>query len=429
MEEGSSQVRSAISVPTEILYEDNKIKWGYTIEPSKPRFQHFKLALNEKRGHEVSFISMTYPDKLQKSPGLNKKAKEMTTDFFKKLHEHIQVYLERKYGQGLLRSTPIQYILTVPAVWSASAKEVTKACAKAAGFGDRVESIIEPEAAVTHAVTVLPGELNIGDTFVVCDAGGGTVDLISYGREEKAPGKPIKISETVRGNGDLCGSSFINNHFREFFIARFEGSDGYGQDTLEEALIAFESLKYTFTGEGDKFYIPVFGLPDNASKSIKRGRLALTSAEMKSFFSHVVTMTTTLVKAQIDMNSSLVSKVLLVGGFGQSEYLKRCIQEVVGPDIDVIQPPGGREAIARGAVIQGFAMTSLKASRVDVKRRIARLSLGIEANVPFQERRHKETLQDESITRSCSSTNGNTDSGTIILERTGFRSWTGSSRE
>ena len=221
VDQGSSQFKSAIAVPTEILHEGIKVHWGFQIDSSKPRFQRFKLDLNEKRGHQASYISITYPDRLEKSPSLIKQATELTIDFLKKLYSHIQLYLENKYSRGLLNTTPIQYILTVPAVWSETAKQLTKDCARAAGFGDSIHLIIEPEAAVTHAITVLPSELKIGDTFVCCDAGGGTVDLISYVLEEKTPGKPIKVSEAVRGNGDLCGSTFINNQFREFFLDRF----------------------------------------------------------------------------------------------------------------------------------------------------------------------------------------------------------------
>ena len=40
--------------------------------------------------------------------------------------------------------------------------------------------------------------LAIGDAFVVCDAGGGTVDLISY---EIVGLKPFELKELVKANG------------------------------------------------------------------------------------------------------------------------------------------------------------------------------------------------------------------------------------
>lgn len=42
-----------------------------------------------------------------------------------------------------------------------------------------VTLIKEPEAAALHTLHDLTFSLRAGDAFVICDAGGGTVDLIS----------------------------------------------------------------------------------------------------------------------------------------------------------------------------------------------------------------------------------------------------------
>lgn len=76
----------------------------------------------------------------------------------------------------ILRATPREYILTIPAVWSDLAKQKTKICAEAAGMGsgDRLHVISEPEAAAICVLEDLdPHFINVGDTFLVCDAGGG----------------------------------------------------------------------------------------------------------------------------------------------------------------------------------------------------------------------------------------------------------------
>lgn len=49
------------------------------------------------------------------------------------------------------------------------------------GRGDLLQIVSEPEAAATYALDAMnPHVIKVGDTFVLCDAGGGTVDLISY---------------------------------------------------------------------------------------------------------------------------------------------------------------------------------------------------------------------------------------------------------
>ena len=76
----------------------------------------------------------------------------------------------------MLRTTPREYVITVPAVWSEKAKAKTLSCAERAGMGsgDNLHMITEPEAAAIYALdNIAPMELKEGDTFVLCDAGGG----------------------------------------------------------------------------------------------------------------------------------------------------------------------------------------------------------------------------------------------------------------
>ena len=59
-----------------------------------------------------------------------------------------------------------------------------------------------------------PHGIKVGDTFMLCDAGGGTVDLITY---TVAALKPrLKITEASTGSGSLCGSSYLNKRFQSF---------------------------------------------------------------------------------------------------------------------------------------------------------------------------------------------------------------------
>ena len=42
------------------------------------------------------------------------------------------------------------------------------------GKGDRLQIISEPEAAAVYALDAMdPHDIQVGDTFVLCDAGGG----------------------------------------------------------------------------------------------------------------------------------------------------------------------------------------------------------------------------------------------------------------
>lgn len=83
-----------------------------------------------------------------------------------------------------------QVILTVPASFDASARELTREAALAAGLPDSLVLLEEPQAAV-YAWLASTGErwrklLKVGETLLVCDIGGGTTDLSLVGVAEES---------------------------------------------------------------------------------------------------------------------------------------------------------------------------------------------------------------------------------------------------
>jgi hypothetical protein len=55
------------------------------------------------------------------------------------------------------------------------------------------------------------------DNFIICDAGGGTVDLITY---RVAKSDPLELVGSVPGTGDVCGSIFLNRKFEAYLEQR-----------------------------------------------------------------------------------------------------------------------------------------------------------------------------------------------------------------
>lgn len=77
----------------------------------------------------------------------------------------------------MIERTEIEWILTVPAVWSDTAKDATLQAAQMAGFGrsSKLTLVTEPEAAAIYAFKVLEDfTLRVGDHHIICDCGGGT---------------------------------------------------------------------------------------------------------------------------------------------------------------------------------------------------------------------------------------------------------------
>ncbi len=105
------------------------------------------------------------------------------------------------------------------------------------GAGGALHVISEPEAAALYTLDVLdPHGLKIGDTFMLCDAGGGTVDLITY---KVSSLKPIlKFAEASPGSGSLCGASYLNRGFREYLEEKLGNEPGWDEEVLEEVRLA-----------------------------------------------------------------------------------------------------------------------------------------------------------------------------------------------
>lgn len=122
----------------------------------------------------------------------------------------------------------IRYVLTVPAMWSASAKETMAQASIDAGIITKDELhnlliITEPEAAALYCDKLYSKFIRNPDSpedvsnFVVCDAGGGTVDLVTFQLNFTEDKKPI-IYQVGEGSGDTCGSSYLDSKFKTYLL-------------------------------------------------------------------------------------------------------------------------------------------------------------------------------------------------------------------
>lgn len=98
-------------------------------------------------------------------------------------------------------------VLTVPASFDASARELTREAAITAGLPDSLVLLEEPQAAV-YAWLADRGErwrreLKVGDTLLVCDVGGGTTDLTLIGVTDE--GGELSLRRIAVGNHILVG--------------------------------------------------------------------------------------------------------------------------------------------------------------------------------------------------------------------------------
>ncbi|KAK4937981.1 hypothetical protein LTR10_021470 [Elasticomyces elasticus] len=390
-DEGSLEGQTSEKVPTELCNDGQDWKWGFEIPDNQPRHQWFKLGLDPNhKNQELSLLAIDHPDEKALPPAYGNEPNEvrLTTEYLTKLRSHTIRMLRRKLGNALVDTTKVRFTITVPAIWDDAAKARTQQCATDAGMGREISIISEPEAAVIYALDAMdPHSLNVGDCFVLCDAGGGTVDLISYSIVSKTP--TVQVRETVIGTGGACGSIFLNRIFKRYLEENLGDMDGFGDDTLEDALAEFEStLKRKFTGDEEKVVIRVPGLADDPAKGVRRQKLTIKGTVLKDLFKPVMTAITILIKGQLQQCKD-AKAVILVGGFGQSPYLRKCIGKVIGGNIEIMQPAYGWTAVVRGALIKSLHDAAPGAARIGITTRRARRAYGLEVGRPYLAAKHR----------------------------------------
>ncbi|KAF3286593.1 hypothetical protein TWF970_008445 [Orbilia oligospora] len=300
--------------------------------------------------------------------------------------------------------------MTVPAVWSEKAQSLTKEAASRAGIGqrdkDRLFLLSEPEAAAVYAISELyqrdnsrrnnPNMLNIGDTFVLCDAGGGTVDLISYRVGQLQPS--LGLSEVAVGSGAKCGSTFVDRNLLKL-VRRKIGDERFQilcqkQDgmVLNKMVSEFEGVKRSL---GPSYlpdsvsYLPMPGFANDPAAGIIEGQFELTHGELKGCFHPIIEQIIELIQGQVDAIcgiGSIPKYVFLVGGFGESDYLmSRLSAHNFGTAgrIEIISPDDAWSAVSRGAVLRG-----LEGSLVTNRR--CRRNYGTRINTIFDPTIHHE---------------------------------------
>ncbi|MBP3556919.1 MAG: Hsp70 family protein [Thermoguttaceae bacterium] len=106
-----------------------------------------------------------------------------------------------------------QVVLTVPASFDESARELTREAAIGAGFNPETLIFLEEPSAAAYAWLAQKGdawrkELTVGDVALVCDVGGGTTDL-SLIRVEEEDGDLV-LNRLAVGNRLLLGGDNVD---------------------------------------------------------------------------------------------------------------------------------------------------------------------------------------------------------------------------
>ncbi|KAJ5342784.1 hypothetical protein N7541_011908 [Penicillium brevicompactum] len=380
-------------VPTVFSYEDKGMRWGYQVDESvhldkkRQPIRGVKLLLDESQKYRYDPASES--EKILKT--LKRTPVQASGDYLGKIVAHAREILLRRFGAAL-EAMDLQYILTVPAVWSDKAKDFTRQAAYAAGIDSSELTLLsEPEAAAVYTIrTMKKDSATKGDCFVVCDAGGGTVDIITYRVKEVAP---MRFEEATEGTGAVCGSVILDERFDALIKSIIEKKSGkrLPESTAAAAMKYWQDyIKPGYTGplEEDEYddpgyWVPVPGVVGIKEIELSQGHLYIDKSQVKGIFDPIVDQIQYLISEQrrkVKQLGHMTKAVILVGGLGASEYLFTRT-EAACEGVQVLQPPNAWSAVVRGAVHRGQ-----EGNQIDG--RIARASYGVKHNSTWDSAQH-----------------------------------------
>eukprot|EP00484_Ammonia_sp_Unknown_P030045 CAMPEP_0197025488 /NCGR_PEP_ID=MMETSP1384-20130603/5811_1 /TAXON_ID=29189 /ORGANISM="Ammonia sp." /LENGTH=1044 /DNA_ID=CAMNT_0042454023 /DNA_START=14 /DNA_END=3148 /DNA_ORIENTATION=- len=251
-------------------------------------FERFKMALYEKKlmekeekekekggadGDDENY-RIDIREELEAANGEKLASRKVLEEAIRFMKEHAMKNLRQKLGESL-RNEEVQWILTVPAIWSDQAKSVMQTAAVNAGMVDpKIDGQLiiayEPDCASLSIQHELNEELRlknkqekeakqrklkagqnvavnqeqdedkkdddelqeeeemdtffeVGDKVILCDLGGGTADIACHQLDEHGG-----MREIAAPSGGAWGSTYVDEHFLELL------RDMFGAEWMEE---------------------------------------------------------------------------------------------------------------------------------------------------------------------------------------------------
>ncbi|EDN95710.1 hypothetical protein SS1G_11589 [Sclerotinia sclerotiorum 1980 UF-70] len=195
-------------IPTKIAYKAENLQslqtdtWGYAVGADSKSCSWTKLLLDKSafknRDDEVGPRENIDEGMMHLPP--NRTANGVCEDFLHAMYVHFVNEARQRVGTEAFDMSPMDYWITLPAIWSDEAKQATLDAAKGAGFAknsmDQIRTIAEPEAAAIATLQEL--------------ATSGSLDAVQ-----------LEFKELYIGAGEKCGSTFIDRRLHFLLSERF----------------------------------------------------------------------------------------------------------------------------------------------------------------------------------------------------------------
>ncbi|KAM6093329.1 heat shock 70 kDa protein 12B-like isoform 1-T1 [Theristicus caerulescens] len=349
-------------------------------------FQNFKMKLYNPK--------VSSGMELKASNGKTLPALMVFSESLRYLKEHALNTIQEASFQTVCDQEEITWVITVPAIWSAAARQFMRLAAKEAGLisdmiSEKLIIALEPEAASLWCKQ-LPQEGFMADSsdkkkfedspgiqYVVVDCGGGTIDITVHEIQENH-----YLKELHKAAGGGWGGNRVDENFTHFLKEIFD--DGVWDEYVKSHPTELQHMMYNFSlqkcsASREAVYIHCYynltrvaECKKDISHFFKKakgavwcdGMIMITYEKMKSFFDYSIKNIICTLREILDKpEMAKVQYILLVGGFASSVILRDAISQAFSKKYHILCPVEAQVAIAKGAVLFGVN-PQIVASRV-----------------------------------------------------------------
>ncbi|XP_019336363.2 heat shock 70 kDa protein 12B isoform X1 [Alligator mississippiensis] len=398
MEHGFKTVKT----PTCILFNEKKEfkKFGYdavmkynTLPSSEaPKwyfFQNFKMKLYNQK--------ITSNMELEADNGRTLPALTVFSESLCYMKDHALKTIGEASFQTACEPEDVTWVVTVPAIWDASARQFMRLAAKEAGlitdmFSEKLIIVLEPEAASVWCKQlpqygfVAEGsyrekfEESPGTQYIVVDCGGGTIDITVH---EIQQSKTLKELHKASGGG--WGGNTVDENFKDFLRGIFYG--GIWDEYIKKYPTEFHQMMYNFglqkcSSSRDDVYLHCYSNLIRVAEQKQDislffngvegthwhdGIIMITYEKMKSFFAYSTGKIIGALKEILRKpEMATIQYILLVGGFASSIILRDEIYHTFSERYSILCPMEAQAAIVKGAVLFGHN-SQIAVSRISAR--------------------------------------------------------------
>jgi hypothetical protein len=374
---------------TALLYKGEQlIDWGFSalvafqnMDPKDIAAQNFSIVQNFKMD--------LYNARRSGDTCMMKKSCRYIRDFLSCMAEKVMQDIKSATKTGNVKKSEIKWVLSIPTIWEDEEKDAMKRLVHEAQIisKDADESefmmVLEPEAAAVFCLKKSQCKVVEGDTMLIVDCGGGTVDL-SVHQVEKSVLRASRgaLSQSTVHTGGPYGSIVLNGRFAELLGEIF--SHDFMDAIRGDSPRAFYDLigvqwEESKCGMND-LTTPINITPPQEFRSLMKQRgisipefrsvtnkLRFTAEHLAKIWNENIDNILKLVDEQLTAVGGQVDYIFIVGGLGNSPITQKAIIDGFNKHArkKVFCPPQAASSVVYGASLLGFDDSLIRIRRVN----------------------------------------------------------------